>query len=362
LPRTTFPKFLRGFLWLEAGLCTLLALALVWLGGGAAKAGPIDSLYDKSCTSSGCHDTGHSDPGIIRHPSFLEKWCDHCHTDHQSQEPMFLISQPPGLCLTCHTDIEAVGHNMAHPPGSSSCIECHTPHLSPIRHLLRDEEVKRGCNQCHEGDLKREAEKPYRHRHFDPNNECSSCHYAHTGSEESFLRANLGETCLTCHDMALRSRGRSLENVGFQIKHAAHVHEPLREDMCHACHTPHGALQPSLLKDNYPVGDYSKYQRENYNLCWTCHDADMVEMPETREATGFRDGSTNLHSIHVQKVGRGRACHLCHTAHASERPHLLRTTILFRNWESDFDFEMSSDGGNCTTACHRPKEYRRSKP
>jgi hypothetical protein len=72
-------------------------------------------------------------------------------------------------------------------------------------------------------------------------------------------------------------------------------------------------MQSSLLSDNYPSGAYEKYQRENYGLCWKCHDSALVEASQTTTATKFRNGDVNLHQVHVQKFKRGRACHLCHT-------------------------------------------------
>lgn len=324
---------------------------------------PVDSHYQRTCTSGGCHSMPHDEPGLIRHPSYLERWCDNCHTDHSSQTEMLLIAQPEELCLSCHAESETAHDSIIHPPGSGNCTDCHSPHQSSVRHLLRDEELLLSCSECHEEDLREAAEKPFKHRFFDPRAECGSCHYAHRAGEDgAYLRGNLGETCLTCHDMDIRSRGRALENVGLQIRNARHVHEPLHEDLCHACHTPHGAMQPSLLRENYPAGSYTRYERRNYSLCWTCHDSAMVEMPETRDATGFRNGSVNLHNIHVMQSGRGRACHLCHTAHASDRPHLLRERITFGSWESDFEFDPLPDGGSCLTACHREEAYRRSIP
>lgn len=341
---------------------------MLWAGLAATPAKalnnePIDSHFDRSCTSEGCHAMPHDEPDLIRHPSFLERWCHHCHTDHSSDTEMLLVAPPEQLCLSCHGESETADHGPLHPPGSGDCTECHSPHQSSVRHLLLDEELLLSCSECHEEDLQRAADRPFQHRHFDPRAECGSCHYAHRAGEDGlYLRRNLGETCLTCHDMNIRARGRRLENVGFEIRNAPFVHEPLREDLCHACHTPHGASQSSLLRENYPAGSYTQYRRENYSLCWTCHDSGMVETPRTRDATGFRHGSVNLHNIHVTQAGRGRACHLCHTAHASERPHLLRERITFGAWDSEFGFEPLPDGGTCVTACHREAEYRRSIP
>ena len=328
-----------------------------------SSAAPVDTYHGQSCTTSDCHPARHDQPGLISHPAYLEEWCDRCHTDHSSSEEMLLRATPGELCLQCHTETETHEHTVLHPPEAGSCVDCHDPHQSTIRHMLRSEEVLRQCAECHEEDLQRAARLPYHHRFFDARAECGSCHHAHRpGEDGAYLRAGVGQTCLTCHDMTILSDGRPLENVGLALRRASFVHEPLREKACDACHTPHGSVQPSLLREGYPAGSYEQYDRERYSLCWTCHDSALVETPRSAQATGFRDGTRNLHNLHVLSADRGRACHLCHTAHVSERPFLLRETIQFRQWASDFQFEVLPNGGTCTTACHRTETYSRSTP
>ena len=347
-----------------AAFLAAAAIVLLWFGTpNAAPTAPLDTYYEQTCTTSECHPARHDEPGLISHPSFLEEWCDRCHTDHSSDAEMLLRAKPAELCLQCHTETETHEHTVLHPPDAGSCIECHDPHQSTVRHMLRSEDVLRQCGECHEDDLQRAADQPYHHRFFDARAECGSCHHAHRSGEEGvFLREGLGETCLTCHDMSIRSGGRQLENVGLGLQRAAFVHEPLHDRACHACHTPHGSIQPSQLREGYPAGSYEGYSRERYALCWTCHDPALAETPRGAQSTRFRDGTRNLHHLHVVSAERGRACHLCHTAHVSERPYLLRETIQFRQWESDFHFEATPDGGTCSTACHRPETYSRSAP
>jgi predicted CXXCH cytochrome family protein len=340
----------------------VVSLLIAGVSVFAANSAPIDTFYDRSCTDAECHPSNLDDPSVISHPSFLEHWCDRCHLDHSSSEPMLLSKKPDELCLQCHTETETNEHGVLHPPDSSTCVTCHSPHQSSVPHLLRTEEQLLQCGQCHAQDLQEASERPFRHRFFNPQTECGTCHYAHREGQGRFVRANLGETCLTCHDMNIRMENRTLENVGSVIRQASVVHPPLAERACHVCHTPHGSLQSSLLREDYPGGSYAAYDSRNYQLCWSCHDSALVEAAETEASTGFRDGTRNLHSVHVLQSQRGRACHLCHSAHASERPHLIRSTMTFGTWTTEFDFQVLPDGGTCTTACHRPTEYNRSIP
>jgi predicted CXXCH cytochrome family protein len=331
------------------------ALGLARNGAGA----PNDTHYNKSCTASDCHPTPPRQPGAIDHPAFLEQWCDRCHGDHTPDSRTPITKPQPQVCLACHTGIELAGDHVAHPPGAQSCTSCHEPHRGTVRNLLRTEQHLTACATCHADDLARAAQRPYRHGHFDPAGECGSCHHAHQGAGTGYIRANLGETCLTCHDMAIQSHGRRLENVGREIRELAVVHPPLREALCHACHTPHGSMQPSLLKDNYPTGAYDTYRRENYGMCWQCHEPSLVEAHPAGVATRFRNGRDNLHRVHVLQLKRGRACHVCHTAHATDTPHLIRSSITFGAWEGELRFEVTETGGRCATPCHRERAYRR---
>ncbi len=326
----------------------------------AIGAAPVDEKFGKTCTTSECHPMPSKNDGAIAHVPFLEEWCDRCHSDHTGSKPGLISLPEPDLCLACHTNIETEEGQLAHPDGQTNCTSCHNPHRSDVRHLLRDDNHLLGCVECHGEELAREREKPHHHQYFDPERECGSCHFAHRNSEDKYLRPNVGETCLTCHDMSIQVEGRKLENIGTEMRTSPHTHPPASEGLCQACHTPHGSVQPSLLKDSYPAGNYERYERENYQLCWQCHDPSIAEADPTWSATGFRDGSKNLHQVHVVKFGKGRACHLCHTAHAAERPHLLRETIRFGSWAGPLEYEEKTDGGSCTTACHRPKDYKRA--
>lgn len=351
---------------LRGAIARFPAVILLTLGLMAATsmigASPLDAKHQKTCTTSECHAMPSATDGAVAHTPFLEEQCDRCHTDHSGAEKGLLKAAEPALCLECHKDVEMKGDVTGHATNGESCTTCHNPHRSEVRHLLRTDEMRLGCVKCHGEDLARERAKPHHHKYFDPEKECGSCHFAHSNSAEKYLRTNIGETCLTCHDMSIQVEGRKLDNIGARLHNSKVLHSPANQGKCQACHTPHGSEQPSLLKDSYPAGNYEKYERSNYQLCWQCHNPETVEASPTRTATQFRAGSTNLHQVHVVKFGKGRACHLCHTAHAADRPHLLRDTVRFGSWAGKLDYTTSADGGTCTTACHRPKTYSRSAP
>jgi len=322
----------------------------------------IDSKYRKTCISSDCHPVAMSGT-IIKHPPYLEGHCQACHEDHGFQTAGLLKDNLNQACLSCHTSVETDtvgGGKLIHPPGGKGCVECHNPHESRVRNLLRADDQLKSCATCHADFLKKARERPYRHKFFEPVTECGSCHYAHRKGEGKYLQQNLEESCLTCHDLPIRVDGRSLENVAEAIRVSKVVHPAMEKAGCQNCHTPHGADQPSLLRQGYPAGMYDTYKTENFQVCWQCHDAKLAESADGMEVTQFRDGPTNLHRVHVVEMRRGRACHICHTAHASDTPHLLRETIRFKEWNAPMGLKLTQDGGSCATPCHAERSYSRA--
>ena len=317
----------------------------------------------KSCRDSSCHPKESVGRRII-HPVFLEQRCTRCHVKPQSFWAPLLETWPDLACLTCHFDVgwKYPEAELAHPPTTRNCVACHNPHESRIRNRLRNEENLRECSKCHEPFLTEMQSMPYRHQHFELKTECGFCHNAHRRGEGKFVRENASESCLTCHDMPIQYKGGTLENIVERLREAPVVHGVMNEGSCPVCHTPHGSPQPALLNAGYPAGSYEVYSPEQYQLCSQCHQNTLAENYQGEERTKFRHGSANLHRLHVIELGRGRACHLCHEAHASDRPHLMRDRLVFGVWNAPFEYESSDEGGQCLTPCHREKEYRRVIP
>ncbi|MCX7015111.1 MAG: cytochrome c3 family protein [Candidatus Sumerlaeota bacterium] len=334
-------------------------------GGNApapAQTPAFDRRYNKACDDSSCHPVKNAGR-IPTHSPYLEGQCLVCHVDHQSAAPNLLKEGGDALCRTCHNDEETTACGaLAHPPQSPPCLACHAPHQSRDPGLTRGEGPLRQCAQCHEPFLLAAERLPYRHLHLDPRGQCADCHYAHRRGAEKYLRENVADTCLTCHDLPLRVDNREIENVGAEIRDSADVHGALKTPpSCPACHTPHGSAQPALLKAGYPAGSYEEYRTEDYALCWQCHSKELAESGQGAGATRFYAGTTNLHRLHVVELRHGRACHLCHEAHASSTPHLLRAEATFGQWTAPLIYEPLADGGRCQTPCHREREYHRGE-
>jgi len=117
-------------------------------------------------------------PAIYFHPPFLENQCDSCHETKFSQR---LVLQGKELCFACHDDFTKDKKIVHYPVSEGACIECHNPHQSPNKFLLK-KAIPETCFSCHdEKDIK---ENPT-HK---GQNICTDCHNAHASNEEKLLK------------------------------------------------------------------------------------------------------------------------------------------------------------------------------
>jgi DmsE family decaheme c-type cytochrome len=132
--------------------------------------------------------------------------CTSCHTMHTTDKVLTKITQPE-VCFACHKQqrIDA-NRTFRHPilEGKVACSDCHNPHGSIGRALMKRDSVVETCYQCH-------AEKrgPFVHQHDPVTEDCSICHNPHGTVADSMLK----------------------------------MRPPF---LCHSCHTPHGGVIPAL--------------------------------------------------------------------------------------------------------------------
>jgi predicted CXXCH cytochrome family protein len=128
------------------------------------------------------------------------------------------------------------------------------------------------------------------------------------------------------------------------------------------CHAAHGSDYFRLLIKEYSPEFYAPFDVSNYDLCFSCHQADKVLVKETENFTDFRNGKTNLHFLHVNNPQRGRTCRTCHATHASDEPKHLREKVPYGGWEIRINFEKTETGGGCSPGCHDRRGYDRVNP
>jgi predicted CXXCH cytochrome family protein len=189
---------------------------------------------------------------------------------------------------------------------------------------------------------------------------CARCHDPHAGKAEYLLLDNSQSLCLNCHAKDVKSAdGRVIANLKEVLDKGVHPHGPGKSLDCTACHQPHANKQFRFLRGPYPQKFYSPYSDEIYGLCFTCHDKSLAAEAQTDEATEFRNGSRNLHYLHVNKKKKGRTCRACHAWHVSKNAQLLRESVPFGQWRIPINFTATENGGTCGPGCHRGKAYDR---
>jgi len=189
------------------------------------------------------------------------------------------------------------------------------------------------CGACHEGS--------------------GSKHPSDTGREFSLAYGGGSELCFSCH-----------EGMAGRIAKSASVHTPVTKGACLDCHDAHASSFAGLLTRRM-TGDSSPglparggFSREDFSLCWACHDVYMVALRKTTSRTGFRSGAQNLHYVHVSGE-KGYTCRACHMPHASQGEMLIGRPL---GWTGDLvRYSRRPGGGECSPGCHEPRSYSRGE-
>jgi predicted CXXCH cytochrome family protein len=301
---------------------------------------------------------------VSAHAPYLAGQCGMCHNPQEAVEgsPGAVAADVAELCASCHYDMdEAIkGSSVVHAPAMMDCTSCHNPHNSPNPSLLL-EEPRNLCLGCH-GEIQQTiATARVQHDAVIDDLACMNCHNPHASNIQALLTQLPFDLCVSCHseDNKVDSDGRLLTNFSRLLAENPYHHGPIEGKDCSACHLTHGGDHHSLLVADYPAAFYSPYDPDNYALCYRCHNDQNMADPETTTTTRFRDGSRNLHYLHVNKPDRGRSCRACHEVHASENPHQIRDAVPFgpRNWMLPINYTKTDTGGSCARTCHQTKTY-----
>lgn len=285
--------------------------------------------------------------------------CDVCHERNDAKRPGKIIRKNVNeLCAGCHVDLqEMMQQPVVHFAAEDNCTNCHNPHNSRHKKLLKAA-MPQLCNECHDqGTSKMKVE----HGALTSGSSCAGCHTPHAGQVEHLLLQAPYDLCLSCHgtDDVVSGDGERLTNIKSLVESNPFQHGPVAAKDCTACHQPHGSDNMRLLVLAYPQKFYAPYIAENYALCFRCHNAKLATDPRTTSATGFRDGDVNLHYKHVNKAPFGRTCRACHEVHAAKKPHQIRDSVPFgtSGWMLPVMYTPTKTGGTCEKTCHAAKTY-----
>ncbi|MBI5495406.1 MAG: cytochrome C [Deltaproteobacteria bacterium] len=298
------------------------------------------------------------------HPPFEEGDCSACHTGTDAQDPGPLKGDMKELCFECHEGHkEFLEKPSQHVPFNEGCTYCHNPHNSVAPALLRDT-MDTLCLSCHDT-VKNALATAVKHGPAVEGKKCLNCHAPHGGDFKPLLDKEQFDLCLGCHDKddVKDRRGMVLTNIKQRLDANAEWHAPVGAKECVTCHSPHGSPSFRMLANTFPARFHEGYAKEKYGLCFDCHNDQLAANPTTDSDTEFRDGTRNLHYVHVNKKELGRTCRACHDFHAVKGPSMITDGVKFgrKGWVLKVQFEKNDDGGSCAKSCHSAKSYRRGK-
>jgi predicted CXXCH cytochrome family protein len=289
----------------------------------------------------------------VQHSPVADGDCIACHRPHSSPNPKLLVasSEEGVLCFGCHEDRkEEFTMQYLHAPAAENCAECHDPHSSNAKYMLKEAGGKL-CAMCHL-DVTPEIYEAIetatvKHPPVDKG-ECVSCHRPHSSNYAPLLKNSMEKLCFSCHT-----------DLGEYVGASKNRHGPVQTGDCTECHNVHGSKFTKLLVRYYPMNFYSPYAPENYDLCFGCHNKEIAKNKSTETLTNFRDVNYNLHYFHVNNE-KGRTCTACHDPHASNQAKHIRYEVPFGEWWSyPINFTKTDTGGTCVVGCHAPKQYDR---
>jgi predicted CXXCH cytochrome family protein len=269
---------------------------------------------------------------------------------------------PMELCFSCHiiTKEELTEFEHVHEPAKGNCFGCHDPHGADNRDMLKAQAPEL-CYPCHEDIKKLAEESKHKHNVVGEPGGCLKCHTPHASTVPSGLKQVPMNLCISCHDKPVGlDKDDVMKPFTDEVANKKFMHGPVGQKDCKGCHITHGSNHFRLLMKEYPPQFYSPFKKSNYDLCFSCHEETLVQTAETASLTDFRNGSSNLHYLHVNKERRGRTCRSCHATHASSLPKHIRETVPYGVWDLPIQFTKTETGGSCKPGCHVPYAYDRN--
>lgn len=185
-------------------------------------------------------------PGSIH--SSNQVGCADCHNPMEKNSPSGLLTKASvnETCASCHQQQRAEFNKRSHmplPEGKISCVDCHNPHGSATKPLLKTESVNTTCYNCH-------AEKrgPFLWEHAPVRENCTNCHAVHGSNHDKLLVTARPALCQQCHNLSVGHSGAFFRGdqtaAAGQIGGASSQRLPGRA--CQNCHTQiHGSNHPA---------------------------------------------------------------------------------------------------------------------
>ena len=261
-----------------------------------------------------------SDP--YQHQPFSSGRCVNCHDPHASDFRGLLKQAPNKLCFTCHPIGAELNRMQSHPPAKDGwCTDCHNPHASKYKGILITNQ-RALCFRCHPS-VAGQSNMPVQHQPF-INDNCTGCHQPHGSDTRPLLNKPQPELCYGCHPkIADQFAQKSHHPVGVNLT-------------CGSCHDPHAAEYRGLIN------------AEDNSFCYQCHDDKQSLYSKSAHVDTL---CISCHTPHgsddapMLVESNPDLCLRCHPALEGRNKHPVRPKFL----------DVHADKGlTCTSSCHNP--------
>ena len=205
------------------------------------QSGHAVGVQNRQCLQ--CHQGGNRIHWMSSVHERFNVGCSDCHNPMANFSSAGLLAQN-GInetCFMCHQDQRSQFRRRSHMPlleGKITCTDCHNPHGSTTRALLKTDTVNQTCYQCH-------AEKrgPFLFEHAPVRDNCLNCHSPHGSNHEKLLITARPMLCQQCHT-ALGHVNELLTRGG--LASGSRPDPRLMGRSCQNCHAQiHGSNHPS---------------------------------------------------------------------------------------------------------------------
>jgi DmsE family decaheme c-type cytochrome len=148
--------------------------------------------------------------------------------------------------MQCHPQQRAEFRKRSHMPvleGKMTCSDCHNPHGTTTRPLLKGDSVNDVCYSCHQ-----ERRGPFIWEHAPVRESCLNCHVPHGSNHEKLFVAARPYLCQQCHNPSgghpgqFFRAGQTAEGATVGGAQSARI----IEGSCQNCHSQiHGSNHPA---------------------------------------------------------------------------------------------------------------------
>ncbi|MDR2187478.1 MAG: DmsE family decaheme c-type cytochrome [Azonexus sp.] len=145
--------------------------------------------------------------------------CSDCHNPMEKASVNSLLAKKSIVetCIQCHQQQRSEFMKRSHMPvleGKMSCVDCHNPHGTVTKPLLKADSLNDVCYTCH-------AEKrgPFIWEHAPVRENCANCHQPHGSNQDKLLRVARPMLCSQCHFIGGANGNLSMAGPGATAAH-----------------------------------------------------------------------------------------------------------------------------------------------